>query len=140
MIMLINLSAKEEIEIEFQLFKNKKYESLIKWTDHKSFKLPKLIENGYIQNKITKEERNDYEMRLYEIIFKINTELISLYSKERDNEIEKRRNLYLKKQSYIDKTIVTSTVSLNTWWIYDNYKKIVNYIYDYLYKFNNIFF
>jgi hypothetical protein len=138
--MLINLSAKEEIEIEFQLFKNKKYESLIKWTDHKSFKLPKLIENGYIQNKITKEERNDYEMRLYEIIFKINTELISLYSKERDNEIEKRRNLYLKKQSYIDKTIVTSTVSLNTWWIYDNYKKIVNYIYDYLYKFNNIFF
>jgi hypothetical protein len=47
--------------------------------------------------KITKEERNDYEMRLYEIIFKINTELISLYSKERDNEIEKRRNLYLKK-------------------------------------------
>jgi hypothetical protein len=122
--MLINLSAKEEIEIEFQLFKNKKYESLIKWTDHKSFKLPKLIENGYIQNKITKEERNDYEMRLYEIIFKINTELISLYSKERDNEIEKRRNLYLKKQSYIDKTIVTSTVSLNTWWIYDNYKKL----------------
>jgi hypothetical protein len=48
--MLINLSAKEKIEIEFQLFKNKKYESLIKWTDHKSFKLPKLIENGYIQN------------------------------------------------------------------------------------------
>jgi len=138
--MLINLSAKEEIEIEFELLKNKKYESLIKWTDHKSFKLPKLIEKAYIEHKITKEEKNNYEMKLYEIIFKINTELITLYSKERDNEIERQRELYLKMQSYIDKTIVTSTVSLNTSWIYDNYKKIVNYIYNFLYKFNDIFF
>ena len=99
-----------------------------------------MIEKSYIEHKITKEEKNNYEMKLYEIIFKINTELITLYSKERDNEVERQRELYLKKLTYIDNTIVTSMVSLNTSWMYDNYKKIVNYIYNFLYKFNDIFF
>ena len=72
--MLINLSAKENIEIEFELFKNNKYHSLIKWNHNNTFKLPKLIENAYIQHKITKEEKYEYERRLYELIFKINTE------------------------------------------------------------------
>jgi hypothetical protein len=141
--MLINPSGKEAIEVEFELFKNKKYESLIKWTDHKSFKLPKLIEQSYIEHKITKDEKDMYEMKLYEIIFKINTELISIYSKKRDDEVEKQRELYLRRQTYINNTIVASPVQLNplnTSWMYDNYKKIVNYIYNFLYKFNDIFF
>ena len=66
--MLFHLTAKEEIEVELELFKNNK--SLIKLTDSKTFKL---IENSYIQNKITKEEKYKYEMKLYEIIFEINT-------------------------------------------------------------------
>jgi hypothetical protein len=129
--MLFNLTAKEEIDVELELFKNKKYKSLIKLTDSKTFKLPKLIENSYIENKITKEEKDKYEMKLYEIIFEINTGLITLYSKKREDEIERLRLSYLKKKSYMDNTIDLKTTY---------YKKIVNYICDFLYKFSDIFF
>ena len=134
--MLLNLTAKEEIEVELELFQNTKYKSLIKLTDSKTFKLPKLIEDSYIQNKITKEEKDKYEMKLYEIIFEINTDLITLYSKKREDEIERKRLMYLKKNTYMDNTIdLKSTSTLLTY-----YKKIVNYIYEFLYKFNDIFF
>jgi hypothetical protein len=129
--MLFHLTAKEEIEVELELFKNNKYKSLIKLTDSKTFKLPKLIENSYIENKITKEEKDKYEMKLYEIIFEINTGLITLYSKKREDEIEKMRLSYLKKKSYMDNTIDLKS---------SYYKKIVYYICDFLYKFIDIFF
>lgn len=128
--MLFHLTAKEEIEVELEeLFKNNK--SLIKLTDSKTFKLSKLIENSYIENKITKEEKYKYEMKLYEIIFEINTGQISLYSKKREEEVERLRLSYLKKKTYMDNTIVLKS---------SYYKKIVNYICDFLYKFNDIFF
>jgi hypothetical protein len=127
--MLFHLTAKEEIEVELELFKNNK--SSIKLTDSKTFKLPKLIENIYIQNKITKEEKDKYEMKLYDIIFEINTGFITLYSKKREDEIEKLRMSYLKKKSYMDNTIDIKS---------SYYKKIVNYICDFLYKFIDIFF
>jgi hypothetical protein len=107
------LTAKDNIEIEFELLKKEKYHSIIKWTDNKTFKLPKLIEDSYIQNKITKEEKNMYEMKLYELIFKTNNELIFIYSKKKEDEIEEQRIKYLKKQLYIDSTIDKSIYNLN---------------------------
>jgi|688.fasta_scaffold09537_13 hypothetical protein len=102
--MITNLNA---IEKEFEL------------TDNNIFKLRKLIEDSYIQHKITKEEKNMYEMKLNKLIFQTNNkELIYIYSKKRDDEIERQHNMYLNKQLYFDDSPL----------VYDIYKKIINYI------------
>ncbi len=110
---MIITSIKENIEYEFQLLKNKKFISL---TDD-TFILPKLIDDSYIQHKITKEEKNIYEMKLNKFIFQNNNnEFIYIYSKKNDDEIERKRNMYLNKQLYFD----------NSPLLYDNYKNFIS--------------
>ena len=92
------------------------------------YKLLKFIETAYIKDKITKKEKFDYETELYKLILENNSSSIVLYDKKRDEIIEQQRKKYLSNPKS----------SLNIFHYY--YKKIVNYIYDFLYKFNNIFF
>ena len=107
-------------EIEYKLLKYKQYNS-------NPYKLLKFIETAYIKDKITKKEKYDYETELYKLILENNSSSIVLYDKKRDEIIEQQRKKYLSNPKS----------SLN---IFYYYKKIVNYIYDFLYKFNNIFF
>ena len=95
--MIINLNTKENIERKFELLKNKKYISLTNDT----FILSKLIDDSYIQHKITKEEKNMYEMKLNKFIFQNNNnESIYIYIKKNDDDIERKRNMYSNKQLY----------------------------------------
>jgi hypothetical protein len=112
--MIINLNTKENIERKFELLKNKKYISLTNDT----FILSKLIDDSYIQHKITKEEKNIYEMKLNKFIFQNNNkESIYIYSKKNDDDIERKRNMYSNKQLYFDDSPL----------LYDNYKNFISY-------------
>jgi hypothetical protein len=92
----------EDIEFELEKMKNSKYFNFFYMSDYKIYQLAKTIENYYIQNKITKQEKHNYETQLNEIIIKVNTGIIQIYNKHREDKIETERELYQKKQLYLE--------------------------------------
>jgi hypothetical protein len=110
----------KEIELELEKIKNNQYFKFIHMSDNKIYQLAKTIDNYYIQNKITKNERNNYEKQLNEIVIKVNTGIIQIYNKHREDEIEKQRELYRRKQLYLEKSINKNNYFTHI------YNKIVN--------------
>ena len=75
-----------EIELELEKIKNGIYTKFIHLSDNHKFKLPKIIQDSYNDNKITQNEKNKYEKELNEIIMNINIKFINIYNKNKEIE------------------------------------------------------